>query len=241
MQAIWLATGREPVQIALRDGQVSVQAGVLHGHYHTYEDKEKGRKHLMIALCTDQRYVLDFGHQMPYHMKLVTDGAFRTYAKDHILVHRNIDHDVTAARTQWPAHDEDGVMRWIEDFVYMHPGKPETSLRIGISGANEFKVSWNGEAATGTWRTYRFLPGGGKLPSGIDTARRILMLKFHNQGNTTRETNTLYGALEGATHVFRAIGSMDKNSRVRVYKDAQLRILKDWHIVLVATYKDYFA
>ena len=67
------------------------------------------------------------------------------------------------------------------------------------------------------------------------------MLKFHYQGNTTRETNALYGALEGATHVFRAIGYMDKNSGVRVYRDAQLRILKDWHIVLVATYKDYFA
>ena len=72
MQALWLAAGREPVQIALRDGQVSVQAGVLHGHYHTYEDKEEGRKHLMLALCTDQGYVLDFGHQIPYHMKLVT-------------------------------------------------------------------------------------------------------------------------------------------------------------------------
>ena len=195
----------------------------------------------MLGACTDQGCVLDFGDQIPYQMKLVTYGAFRTYARDHILVHRNIDHDVTAARTQWPAHDDDGVMRWIEDFVYMHPGKPETSLRIGISGANEFKVSWNGEAATGTWTTYRFLPGGGKLPSGIDTARRILMLKFHYQGNTTRETSTLYGALEGATHVFRAIGYVDKKSRVRVYKDAELRILKDWHIVLVATYKDYFA
>ena len=89
----------------------------------------------MLGGCTDQGYVLDFGDQIPYQMKLVTYGAFRTYARDHILVHRNIDHDVTAARTQWPAHDEDGVMRWIEDFVYMHPGKPETSLRIGISGA----------------------------------------------------------------------------------------------------------
>ena len=218
-----------------------MQAGVLHGHYHTYEDKEEGRKHLMLALCTDQGYVLDFGHQIPYHMKLVTDGAFRTYARDHILVHRNIDHDVTATRTQWPEHDDDGVMRWIEDFVYMHPGKPETSLRIGISGANEFKVSWNGEAATGTWSTNRLLPGGTELPSGADTACTILMLKFHYQGNTTRETSTLYGALEGATHVFRAIGYVDKKSRVHVYSDDELLILKDWHIVLVGTYRESFA
>ena len=241
MQALWLAAGREPVQIALRDGQVSVQAGVLHGHYHTYEDKEEGRKHLMLALCTDQRYVLDFGHQIPYHMKLVTDGAFRTYARDHILVHRNIDHDVTAARTQWPAHDDDGVMRWIEDFVYMHPGKPETSLRIGISGANEFKVSWNGEAATGTWSINNLLPTGIELPSGIDTARPMLILKFHYKGDKTRETSTVYGALQGATHVFRAIGYVDTESGVRVYDDNELKILKDWHIVLVATYREYFA
>ena len=210
MQAVWLAAGCKPVQIALRDDQVSVQAGVPHG-------------------------------QMPYNMKQVTDGAFRTYAKDHILVHPNIDHDVAAPRTQWPAHDEDGVMRWIEDFVYMHPGKPETSLRIGISGANEFKVSWNGEAATGTWSTYRLLPGGMKLPSGIDTAHPILMLKFHYQGNTTRETITLYGRLEGATHVFRAIGYVDKESCVRIYSDDELLILKNWHIVLVATYRESFA
>ena len=123
----------------------------------------------------------------------------------------------------------------------MHPGKPETSLRIGISGANELKVSWNGEAATGTWSTYRFLPGGGKLPSGIDTARKILMLKFHYQGNTTRETSTLYGALEGATHVFRAIGYVDKESCVRIYSDDELLILKSWHIVLVGTYREFFA
>ena len=44
MQALWLAAGCEPMQIALRDDQVSVQAGVLPGHYHTYEDKEKGSK-----------------------------------------------------------------------------------------------------------------------------------------------------------------------------------------------------
>ena len=238
MQAVWLAAGCKPVQIALRDDQVSVQAGVLHGHYHTYEDKEKGRKHLMIALCTDQRYVLDFGHQIPYHMKLVTDGAFRTYAKDHILVHRNIDHDVTAPRTQWPAHDEDGVIRWIEDFVYMHPGKPETSLRIGISGANEFKVSWNGEAATGNWGTYTLLPSRQKLPSGISTAHPVLMLNFNHQGDTTQESNTLYGRLEGTTHVFRAIGYVDPESGARVYSDEELVILKGWHIVLVGRYKE---
>ena len=67
------------------------------------------------------------------------------------------------------------------------------------------------------------------------------MLKFHYQGNTTRETITLYGRLEGATHVFRAIGYVDKKSRVRVYSDEELLILKDWHIVLVATYKEFFA
>ena len=158
MQAVWLAAGCKPVQIAVRDDQVSVQAGVLHGHYHRNEDKKTGRKHLVIALCTDQRSVLDFGHQMPYNMNVVPDGAFRSYAKDHILVHRNIDHDVAAPKTQRPAHDEDGVMRWIEDFVYMHPGKTETSLRIGISEANEFKVSGNGETATGNWDTYTLLP-----------------------------------------------------------------------------------
>ena len=224
MQAVWLAAGCKPVQIALRDDQVSVQAGVLHGHYHRNEDKKTGRKHLVIALCTDQRSVLDFGHQMPYNMNVVPDGAFRSYAKDHILVHRNIDHDVAAPKTQRPAHDEDGVMRWIEDFVYMHPGKPETSLRIGISGANEFKVSWNGEAATGNWGTYTLLPSRMKLPSGISTAHPILMLKFHYQGNTTRETNTLYGRLEGATHVCRAIGYVDKESCVRIYSDDELLI-----------------
>ena len=82
-------------------------------------------------------------------------------------------------------------MTWIEDFVYMHPGMPETSLRIGISGANEFKVSWNGEAATGNWGTCTLLPSRMKLPSGISTAHPILMLTFHYQGNTTRETTTL--------------------------------------------------
>ena len=82
-------------------------------------------------------------------------------------------------------------MTWIEDFVYMHPGMPETSLRIGISGANEFKVSWNGEAATGNWRTCTLLPSRMILPSGISTAHPILMLTFHYQGNTTRETTTL--------------------------------------------------
>ena len=132
-------------------------------------------------------------------------------------------------------------MRWIEDFVYMHPGKPETSLRIGISGANEFKVSWNGEAATGNWGTYTLLPSRMKLPSGISTAHPILMLKFHYQGNTTRETNTLYGRLEGATHVCRAIGYVDKESCVRIYSDDELLILKNWHIVLVGTYREFFA
>ena len=241
MQAVWLAAGCKPVQIALRDDQVSVQAGVPHGHYHTYEDKKQGGKHLVIALCTDERNVLNFGHQMPYNMKVVTDGAWRSYAKDHILVHRNIDHDVAAPRTQWPAHDEDGVMRWIEDFVYMHPGKPETSLRIGISGANEFKVSWNGEAATGNWRTCTLLPSRMILPSGISTAHPILMLTFHYQGDTTREITTLYGRLEGATHVCRAIGWVDKKSGVRMYSDDELQIVKSWHIVLVGTYREFFA
>ena len=83
MQAVWLAAGCKPVQIALRDDQVSVQAGVLHGHYHGNEDKKTGRKHLVIALCTDQRSVLDFGHQMPYNMNVVPDGAFRSMMSQH--------------------------------------------------------------------------------------------------------------------------------------------------------------
>ena len=93
----------------------------------------------------------DFGHQTPYNMNVVPDGAFRSYAKDHILVHRNIDHDVAEPKTQRPAHDGYGVIRWIEDFVYKHLGKPETSARIGISEANEFKVSRNRETVTGNW------------------------------------------------------------------------------------------
>ena len=125
MEALWLEPSSAPVTITLEN------------------DRD----------CTDQGYVLDFGHQIPYQMKLVTYGVFRTYARDHILVHRNIDHDVAAPKTQRPAHDDYGVMRWIEDFVYMHPGKTETSLRIGISEANEFKVSGNGETGTGNWDT----------------------------------------------------------------------------------------
>ena len=67
MEALWLEPGIAPVPMTLENDRdavtegpliehyrVSVQAGVLHGHYHTYEDKEEGQKHLMLALCTDQ-------------------------------------------------------------------------------------------------------------------------------------------------------------------------------------------
>ena len=187
------------MQISLRDDQVFVQAGVLHGHYHTYKDKKTGRKHLVIALCTDQRSVLDFGHQMPYNMNVVPDGAFRSYAKDHILVHRNIDHDVAAPKTQRPAHDEDGVMRWIEDFVYMHPGKPETSVRIGISEANEFKVSRNRETVTGNWDTY------------------TLLQRRKKQTLCTESGRSQPGLPSDRVH--------DKESCVRIYSDDELLIL----------------
>ena len=67
----------------------------------------------------------------------------------------------------------------------------------------------------------------------ITTALPILMLKFDYQGNPTRETITLYGRLEGATRGFRAIGYVDKKSRVHVYSDDELLILmRDWRLLV---------
>ena len=50
----------------------------------------------------------------------------------------------------------------------------------------------------------------------------------------------VYARLQGAAHVFRAIGYADKEAGVRVYTDNELRILKLWHIVLVATSREVF-
>ena len=44
---------------------------------------------------------------------------------------------------------------------------------------------------------------------------------------------TLYGVVAGTTDVYRAIGWNDSAGVARIYVDAELAYLPDWHIVLV--------
>ena len=239
MKAHWLQAGREQVELTLSNGRVAVEGGVLHGHYHTYKDSAQGQKRLMLAFCEQKRCVLNFEQQIPYNMQLVADSANRNCTNDQMLVFQDMDKDVTETKTHEPEYDNDGGFRCINSFVYFHPGKREANLRVGLPREGRRKVSWNGGTPTGSW-SINNLPAGTELPSGIDATLPVLTVTFHYQGDETKEKTTMCARLQGAAHVFRAIGYADKEAGVRVYSDNELRILKPWHIVLVATSREVF-
>ena len=239
MQAHWLEAGRAQVELALSNGCVAVQGGDLHGHVHAYKESAQGQQRLMLAFCEQKRGVLNFEQQIPYNMQLVADSAYRNCTNDPMLVLRDMDKDVTETKTHEPEYDDDGVFRCINSFVYFHPGKREANLRVGFSREGQWKVSWNGGAPTGSWITNP-LQAGTELPSGINATLPVLTVTFHYKGDESLENTTVYGRLQRAAHVFRAIGYADKEAGVRIYNDSEMTILKPWHIVLVATSRAVF-
>ena len=123
--------------------------------------------------------------------------------------------------------------RCASSFVYMHPGSAETTLRIGFDKDGECKVSWQGGTPTGWWAVNQLQPGT-RLPSGINATEPVFSIRFNCKGDETQESGTVYGLLLGTSHVYRAIGSVDKHGQVRFYTDSEIDFCKPWHIVLVS-------
>ena len=231
MKALWLEPGRAPVTMTLENDRVAVREGPLHGHYHRYTNGAQGEEHLMLA----------FGHYQttPHHMKHVGGNMYRDHISSQILVFQNMDKNVAEPESQDPDFEMHDGFRCAMSFVYMHPGSAETTLRIGYNNDGECKVSWQGKTPTGWWAVHQLQPDT-ILPSGIDATEPVFSIRFNCKGDETQESGTVYGLLLGTSHVYRAIGSMDKNGQVCFYTDDELHYCKQWHIVLVSKAKPAF-
>ena len=236
MPALWLEPGKAAVAMTLDDGQVAVGAGPLHGHYHMYTDRAQGEKHLMLAYGDENKQV--------FCMKHVGGNVYRANTKSEILVFQNKDKNVAEPEFQdldFEMHSRIPIpdFRCAMSFMYMHPGSPEATLRLGYDKYGECKVSWQGKTPTGWWSVNQLQPDA-RLPSGIDATNPVFSVRFNHKGEETQESGTVYGLLVGTSHVYRAIGSVDENRQVRLYDDADIGICKLWHIVLVPKVKPSF-
>ena len=144
MKALWLEPGCAPVNMTLDNKSVSVREGALHGHYHWYTDDAQGEHHLMLAFCEKKETAMKFENQTPFHMKHVGGNVYRNYNRSQILVFQNMYKDVGEPESQEPDFGKHDGFRCASSFVYMHPGSPESTLRIGFDKHGECKVSWQG-------------------------------------------------------------------------------------------------
>ena len=231
MKALWLEPGRAPVTMTLENDRVAVRAGPLHGHYRMYTNGAQGEKHLMLAFGDEKK--------PPFRMKHVGGNVYRDHIRSQILVFQNMDKNVAEPESQDPDFEMHDGFRCAMSFVYMHPGSPETTLRIGYNNDGECKVSWQGKTPTGWWAVHQLQPDT-ILPSGIDATEPVFSIRFNCKGDETQESGTVYGLLLGTSHVYRAIGSVDKNGQVCFYTDDELDSCKPWHIVLVSRSKAAF-
>ena len=238
MPALWLEPGKAAVAMTLDDDQVAVGAGPLHGHYHIYRDKAQGEKHLIIVYGDESK-------QQVFCMKHVGGNVYRTNTQSQILVFQNTDKNIPGPELQ--DHDVDMQsdipipdFHCVMNFTYMHPGSPEVTLRLGYDKNGDQKVSWRGNTPTGWWSANP-LQDMGRLPSGIDAASPIWSIRFNWKGEETAETGTVYGLVFGTSHVYRAIGSVDKEKQVRLYDDNDISICTKWHIVMMSKEKPDFA
>ena len=222
--------------MTLDNKSVSVREGALHGHYHWYTDDAQGEHHLMLAFCEKKETAMKFENQTPFHMKHVGGNVYRNYNRSQILVFQNMYKDVGEPESQEPDFGKHDGFRCANSFVYMHPGSPESTLRIGFDKHGECKVSWQGGKPTGWWNVNELEPGT-RVPSGTDGTAPVFSVRFNWKGEETQESGTVYGLLLGTWHVYRAIGSVDKNGQVCFYTDDELDSCKPWHIVLVSRSK----
>ena len=169
---------------------------------------------------------------------------YRANTQSQILVFQNNDKNVPEPEFQ----DLYGVMQsgipipdfqCVMSFGYKHPGSPEVTLRLGYDKNGDQKVSWRGNTPTGWWSANP-LQDMGRLPSGIDAANPIFSIQFNYKGEETPETGTVYGLVLETSHVYRAIGSVDKKGQVRLYDDNDIGICTKWHIVMVSKEKPSF-
>ena len=231
MKALWLEPGSAPVTMTLENDRVAVRAGPLHGHYRMYTNGAQGEKHLMLAFGDEKK--------PPFRMKHVGGNVYRDHIRSQILVFQNMDKNVAEPESQDPDFERHDGFRCANSFVYMHPGSAETTLRIGFDKDGECKVSWQGGTPTGWWAVNQLQPDT-RLPSGTDATEPVFSIRFNCKGDETQESGTVYGLLLGTSHVYRAIGSVDKNGQVCFYTDDELGYCKQWHIVLVSKAKPAF-
>ena len=242
MPAWWLEPGKAAVAMTLDDEQVAVDGGPLHGHYHIYRDKAQGEKHLIIVYG-DER---DESKQHVFRMKHVGGNVYRTNTQSQILVFQNTDMNIPGPELQ--DHDVDMQsdipipdFACVMNFTYMHPGSPEVTLRLGYDRENgQQKVSWRGNTPTGHW-SYNDPKDMGHLPSGIDAKSPIWCIRFNYKGDETKETGTVYGLVSETSHVYRAIGSVNKEQEVRFYDDTEISFCRGWHIVMMSKEKPHLA
>jgi hypothetical protein len=231
-EAIWLHPGFGMVRMDLCDGQVSVEGGPWHGHYHLYQNSCFAQPCLDICFSGKRNGGARFEEQVPHHMKPLGQHVYRNHNNEQIIVVCNRSMPMTIARHgATDTFFDMNEFHCVSEFAYCHPCQNESSLRLGVYDSM-YKVSFNGQPPTGCW-SYHDFPNMHAPPSGFDTSRGVLSVAFHCKGDESKQETTLYAVVSGTTDVYRAIGYVDPSGASRIYSDNELLLLRKWHIVLV--------
>ena len=227
-EALWLEPGKPIISMSLQSAQVRVNNEALHGFYATHQHADFHWQCLQLCFSHRQNPGERFEDQVPYNMRPYGTHVYRNYNKQQMFVSLHQEPELPCSSVRCANRD----FSVVSEYVYCHPSKPEESLLLGWF-EGEQKVSFKGKEPTGKWGFHDW-PSASPVPSGIDGRREILTVTFHCNGEADKEITTLYGMLTGTTDVYRAIGWNNSAGVARIYVDAEMSFLSDWHIVLVS-------
>ena len=225
--ALWISPGWTIYPIRMENflkidgdmkGEVHDEENTCQGQYSYWRERKK--------------LIVDFDGQRYSHTFTQLGGhVYRDEQKRHMLIPGDSTNAEKVQGPDVPPPEVPENFSCDKTFQYYHPGKKTETLRLGHDKENNPRVSWKGKDPTGSWSEH--MVGHGELPEGTDATKPIIYITFHHEGNETKASTTIYGAVAGTKNVYRAIGTTLKNGACRVYYEKEMKFLRDWHIVLI--------
>jgi hypothetical protein len=229
MTGAWFHPGRAVVQIRIdQTGQIEFGTFPPQGQAFIYGDGD-------LVLIFSGQGRKGFKSQVPHLFRKIGEGIYRAQDDCQVIVFtegapwKTIAGDAFGTGTQLLSKGFVGCI----SLLWAHPNRPGRVVHLGHDWDSGPKVVYRQSpyhAGTKPHGAWGFHPSVDNFPSAVEPGSLILAVRLHHKGEDEKTQQTLFGRVRGTTNVFIAIGTIVEQIGIRIYQDAEIAAMRDFHI-----------